>query len=197
MINNKQEIRAYYELNNDKPKAVAEKFHISYRTLMHWIKSEQWQRGKSKNVVQIEFLQDDMLKKELGTIKDLKARQIKQSLRENLSENVLDDIILNNLLDASTDKILLEVMNLDFVQKNIALSALIAKDELMRAVALRKENQPDFAIIAGAEKVSKMMNDLGLALFGKTAFEASKESLENDFEKMSENELLKLLANKS
>lgn len=196
MITNKEEIKAYYELNDEKAKAISEKFKVNYRTLMHWIKSENWQRAKCKQAVQIEVLQDDLLKKELGTIKDLKARQIKQSLRENLSENGLDDIILNNLLDASTDKILLEVMNLDFVQKNIALSALIAKDELMRAVALRKENQPDFGIIAGAEKVSKMMNDLGLALFGKTAFEASKENLANDFENMSENELLKLLANK-
>lgn len=104
MITNKEEIKAYYELNDEKAKAISEKFKVNYRTLMHWIKSENWQRAKCKQAVQIEVLQDDLLKKELGTIKDLKARQIKQSLRENLSENGLDDIILNNLLDASQER---------------------------------------------------------------------------------------------
>lgn len=47
MIQNKQEIKVYFETHNIEPKEVAKLYNIKYRTLMHWIKEEGWERGKA------------------------------------------------------------------------------------------------------------------------------------------------------
>ncbi|KAA8603157.1 hypothetical protein CGP82_08635, partial [Campylobacter sp. LR185c] len=39
-IQNKAEIRIYYESNKKSAKEVAKYFNISYRTLMYWVKNE-------------------------------------------------------------------------------------------------------------------------------------------------------------
>ena len=197
-IENKNEIRAYFELNTDSPKQVAARFKISYRTLMHWIKNEGWVRGKARACIEPQVLSNELLKKEFASVRAISSENIKQGLRANLSPScALDELVLNNMLEQTTEKLLLDVVSLDFVQKNIALSALIAKDELMRAVALRDENKPDFAIVAAAEKVNNIFTNLGLSLFGKAAFEKNVKLGENDFEKMSEAELLQLYNAKS
>ncbi|KAA6234348.1 hypothetical protein FMM56_00925 [Campylobacter sp. LR264d] len=195
-IQNKAEIRIYYESNRKSAKEVAKYFNISYRTLMYWVKNEKWEKGKALKAIEPEVINNDLLKKELISVLDNESIKIKQKIKENLGEvcNEVDETILNNLLDASTDKILIEAMSVNFIHKNIALSAILAKDELMRIIRLKGDNKYDLAVIAGAERVAKIFLDLQTAIYGKDAVNLSAlNAKNNNLENLSDAELLALL----
>lgn len=194
-ITNKAEIRAYFETHNQTPKEVAARFGISYRTLAHWIKSESWERARALQGVKAEVVRDELLQKSLGSVLDTGANKIKRQIRANLGSlaGELDAMILNNLLDSSTDEILLQAMSSKFIQSNIALSTIIAKNELM-VLMQDKGGSGDPMVIACAEKVAKMFADMQTLLYGKEPAITKIEARENTLESMSEQELLALIA---
>ena len=194
-ITNKAEIRAYFETHNQTPKEVAARFGISYRTLAHWIKSESWERARALQGVKAEVVRDELLQKSLGSVLDTGANKIKRQIRANLGSlaGELDSMILNNLLDSSTDEILLQAMSSKFIQSNIALSTIIAKNELM-VLMQDKGGSGDPMVIACAEKVAKMFADMQTLLYGKEPAITKIEARENTLESMSEQELLALIA---
>lgn len=194
-ITNKAEIRAYFETHNQTPKEVSARFGISYRTLAHWIKSESWERARALQGVKAEVVRDELLQKSLGSVLDTGANKIKRQIRANLGSlaGELDQMILNNLLDSSTDEILLQAMSSKFIQSNIALSTIIAKNELM-VLMQDKGGSGDPMVIACAEKVAKMFADMQTLLYGKEPAITKIEARENTLESMSEQELLALIA---
>ncbi|NDJ26369.1 hypothetical protein DMB95_00145 [Campylobacter sp. MIT 12-8780] len=196
MIANKDEIRAYFEMNDENAKQVALKFDVKYRTLAHWIKSEGWQRAKAIKPIKAEVLRDELLQNELFSVQNAKKEQLKGLIKSRLSTQSttkLDQLVLDNLLEHSTDKILLEAMSVNFIQKNIALSALIAKDELLRMQRLKREDKSDPLIIASAEKVAKIFLDLKTCLYGKEHIIIENHS-NTDLSQLSNAELNALLA---
>lgn len=197
MIREKNEIRLYYETHQKKVPEVARLFKIKPRTLRYWIQNEGWERGKAiANIPQAEVLQGQMIKREFGGILQAAHNRLKSQIVSNLSSYTrdIDEITLNNALDSSTDEILLQAMSLNYIQKNIALSTIIAKDELMRMLKMRNEEKPDPMLIAAAEKVAGLFAAMKDSLYGKDS-KLNLESSENvNFDNMSEAELDSLLA---
>lgn len=194
-VKNKAEIRAYFETHNESPKDVAAHFGISYRTLAHWVKQESWERARALQGVRAEVVRDELLQKNLGSVIGAGASKIKRQIRANLGTlaGELDEMILNNLLDSSTDEILLQAMSSKFIQSNVALSTMIAKNELM-ALMQAKGGVGDPMVIACAEKVAKMFADMQVLLYGKEPAITKLEARQNSLESMSEQELLALIA---
>lgn len=127
-ISNKAEIKAYYELNNDTPKQVAERFKIKYRTLSFWIKNENWQKGGAIKELKSEVVQSELLGKESFRVMNAAASALKSKMLNNLSEvSTLDKACLNALLDEASEKILLEAMSVNFIQKKYKSSLSFGK----------------------------------------------------------------------
>lgn len=177
-LENKSEIEIFYKTHNMSIKEVAKHFNISYRTLAHWISVGKWKAGEA-----IENLQEPknpIVKKGASEVLDIAKIKIKNEIRQNLGNIVsnIDNMILENLLEASTDEILTKTMSLNFIQKNIALSAIIAKDRLMRLVATdNPKNDP--IIIACAEKVAKLFYDMQVSVYGKDVINIQVDNVEN------------------
>lgn len=192
---NKDLIKAYYETHNEEAKEVAKRFEIPLRTLNYWILTESWQKASALNGITQEVINKDLVKKEFGTALARESERIKEKIRYNLGDTAfkVDSMILENMLEDSTEKLLLGAMTLNYIQHNIALSTLIARDELLRLKAKSADtDKPDVMVVASAEKVQKMFLDMKNAIFGKDALAITNNS-EVDFENMSEAELNALL----
>lgn len=195
MISNKDEIKIYYELNNDKPKVVAERFKIKYRTLMYWIKSEGWECGKHAKSITPELISNELLQKEHFSIQNATASKIKRQMLDGLGEHSkVSEACLNAMLDEASDKLLLEAMSVNFIQKNIAQTALIAKNELLQLLEQKKEGKADPLIIGAAEKVQAMLISLQTTIYGKEPPKMPLSVDENtDYSKLSTAELKEIL----
>lgn len=172
MIQNKEAIKVYYQTHNESIKDVAKLFNCSYRTLAHWIQVEGWKKGEAIENIKEPLIQNRLLKKEYGTVLYKETENLKESIKRNLGDSVhlLDEMILNNILEDSTNKLLLGAMSLDSITKNIALSAVIAKNELLKMIEIEKDN-PNYNanVILAAEKVQKIFIDLKESIYGKEA----------------------------
>lgn len=192
--NLKDEIRIYYETHEDSNKEVAKKFNITYRTLMTWIQKEKWQKAKGLKDILQSNVRKDLVKKEFGTIIDNTARKLKQQLKDNLNDSLseVDEILKNNLLDGVTDEILLKAMNLNFLQKNMTLGALLAKDELIRMTRLRKADKASPALIASAEKFVSILSNLQKSFYGNNDASLNLQvvNINEDLSKLSNKELM-------
>lgn len=195
---NKAEVRAYYELNNDSTKAVAERFGVKLRTISHWIKTEHWQRGQARAAIKPDvIMQNELLQNESFSVIQATKSKLKREMLENMSADAsaLERACLEARLDEASDKVLLEAMSLDFIQKNIAQACLVAKAELIKMLEYRKDGKPDAYIIASAEKVANMFSNLQTTTWGK---EPPRKVLEidekTDFSKLTNEQLEAILA---
>lgn len=179
----KEEIKAYYETHNESTKEVAEKFGIPIRTLTHWISTEEWVKGRAMAGIIEETLSKNLVRKEFGSALRLEALRVKNQMRENLGGLGLeiDEMVLNNILEDSTDKLLLGAMGLNYIQKNIALSAIIARDELLKLKSISDQNpsRAEPLIIASAEKTQKIFVELKNAIYGKDFTQESTNKSED------------------
>lgn len=191
-VKNKAEIKAYYQTHDASAKEVAKIFNVAYRTLANWIAKEQWEKGSAIKSIQAEVLSDSLTNHRLSTFIGSKKQELKAQIASNLNTQELDSMIVDNLLESSTDELLLKAMNLNFINKNILLSAMIAKDELLRLVAYNKGGKPDPVIIACAEKTAKMFESLKISLYGREVTR-ERENIDNDFTKLSTQELLSMI----
>lgn len=118
---------------------------------------------------------------------------MKNAIKERLGDvSDIDSVILDNLLQSSTDEILLKAMNINFIQKNITLCAVLAKSQLLNLIHSPLASDPKNApiVISCAEKVSKIFTDMKLQLYGK---EVQISSSNTDFKNMSNEELEALI----
>ncbi len=168
---NKAEIKVYFELNNQSVKEVAAHFKISYRTLSYWIKTEGWERGKHSKNVASGLSKDELFNKNNFNLISASENKVKRELLTNIGADCADinSVILENMLDKRTDELLMNALGISFINKNIALMALIAKDETMRMLKLRKETEPSPLLVGSAEKTAKIFGDLKESAFGKDA----------------------------
>ncbi|WP_240451802.1 hypothetical protein [Helicobacter sp. L8] len=188
----KPQVRAYYETHDVSLKEVAAHFKIPYRTICYWSQKEKWQRYQAVQSVQVEVLRDELTQHNLNTFLGAKQEEIKDVLRENLKHIKADPIVMECILETSSDELLLKAMNLHFINKNILLAAIIAKDELLKMVRNNLGNaKGNPVIIAAAEKVAKMFSDVKISLYGRESV-VIQESAENDYSKMTTEELLRL-----
>lgn len=194
MIKNKDEIRLFYETHNYTLKDVASHFDISYRTLAHWVKVENWEKGKGIECIKTEILAKDIVRNEVGSVVEVARNKIKREIEGNLGEYTkdIDNVVKANMIEESTNEVLLLAISQSFIQKNIMLSALLAKDELMRMNALRNRDKPDAMFIACAEKVAKIFESMQVSLYGKDIPKIKQEK-NDDYSNMSEEELLAII----
>lgn len=194
-ISNKEEIKIYYELNNEKPKQVAAHFNISYRTLMHWIKTEKWEKAKHTKEIKTQIIADDLLQKEHFTLQNAASHKIKSEILDRLGVNAskIDESCLNAMLSDISDKILLEAMSINFIQKNVVQACLLAKNELLRLISNQKDDKPDALIIAAAEKMANMFANLQTLIYGKEPPQQTQINSKTDFSKLSNAQLDEIL----
>lgn len=189
-ISNKKEIEIFYKTHNMGIKDVAAHFGMSYRTLAHWVKTEGWVAGSA--VQNLQSMASPVLNENMNEVIDVAKVKIKREIKQNLGIVVseVDTMILDNLLESSTDEILTRAMSLNFIQKNIALSAIIAKDRLLRLVRSSDDPKADPIVIACAEKVAKIFGDMQGLIYGKNPMLQSSENVED----LSLEEINKLLS---
>lgn len=189
---NKKEIEIFYKTHNLSIKEVATHYKIPYRTLAHWVKQEGWESASAiKNIThhRQSFIQDHSDK-----VLDIAQVKMKKQIKENLGDvSELDSVILDNLLQSSTDEILLKAMNLNYIQKNITLCAVLAKSQLLNLTQSPLAQDPKNApiVITCAEKVAKIFSDMKLQLYGKDA-QISNDNAKS-YENMSTQELEALI----
>lgn len=195
-VKNKAEIKLYFELNDQTPKEVAKHFKMSYRTLAHWIKNEGWERGKFSKDIQSNLSADELLNKENFSLISASESKVKRELLTNIGgeANGVNGLILDNMLDKRTDELLMNALGISFINKNIALMALIAKDETMRILKLRKETEPSPLLVGSAEKTAKIFSDLKDSAFGKDAKISVNVNQNDDLENLSDAELRAIIA---
>lgn len=195
----KAKVRLFYETHDIGIKELSKEFDLQYRTVLNWVKKEKWQRAKGlKDILQSE-IKKELVKKEFGTVIDATSNKIKEKIANNLGESLYDvsEIVRKNTLDSVSDEILLKAMGVSFLQKNMALGALIAKDELLRMIELRQANRSDPVIIACAEKFVSILQNLQKSFYSEKESYLKLNSLNDEsleFEKLSESEILELLA---
>ena len=195
----KAKVRLFYETHDIGIKELSKEFDLQYRTVLNWVKKEKWQRAKGlKDILQSD-IKKELVKKEFGTVIDATSNKIKEKIANNLGESLYDvsEIVRKNTLDSVSDELLLKAMGVTFLQKNMALGALIAKDELLRMIELRQANRSDPVIIACAEKFVSILQDLQKSFYSEKESYLKLNSLNDEsleFEKLSESEILELLA---
>lgn len=195
----KAKVRLFYETHDIGVKELSKEFDLQYRTVLNWVKKEKWQRAKGlKDILQSD-IKKELVKKEFGTVIDATSNKIKEKIANNLGESLYDvsEIVRKNTLDSVSDELLLKAMGVSFLQKNMALGALIAKDELLRMIELRQANRSDPVIIACAEKFVSILQDLQKSFYSEKESYLKLNSLNDEnleFEKLSESEILELLA---
>lgn len=187
-IKNKNEIEIFYKTHNLSKQEVAKHFNIPYRTLAYWVKKENWKQGEA---LSIDEIHNPQVIKNTNRVLNIAEDRIKNQIKANLGECAfnVDSMILNNLLQSSTDEILLQTMSVNFIQKNIALCAILAKDHLLRLAHNDNgspKNSPIF--IACAEKVAKIFADMKTQIYGKDTI-MLQEQKHIEYEKLSLQEL--------
>lgn len=192
MHSNKNEIEIFYKTHNLSAKEVAKHFSIPYRTINHWVKKEGWVMGEALQNIKINPLSTAQSDK----IIDITQAKIKNQIKQNLGALAyeVDDLILKNLLDSSTDDILLKTMTLNFIQKNMSLGAVIAKDALMKMISspdLKVKDSP--MIIACAEKVVKIFSEIQANIYGKNINLVSGDNKHQELESLSTSQLAQLI----
>lgn len=191
-IKNKKEIEIFYKTHDISLKDLARHFNVKYRTIAHWAQKEQWKRAECiKNITEIH---SPVVEKNVNKIIDIAEVKIKNQIKQNLKGcfEGLDQLILDNLLQSSTDEILLKTMSANFIQKNIALCAVLAKSQLIEMVQNKKDMRDNPVIIACAEKVAKIFADMKIQLYGRDP--VSQEVKDNNYDDLTSAQL-KLLIN--
>ena len=191
-IKNKNEIEIFYKTHNLSKQEVAKHFNIPYRTLAYWIKKENWKQGQA---LSIDEIHNPQVIKNTNRVLNIAEDRIKEQIKTNLGECAfnVDSMILNNLLQSSTDEILLKTMSVNFIQKNIALCAILAKDHLLRLAHNDNgdpKNSPIF--IACAEKEAKIFADMKTQIYGKDTTLLQDQSVV-EYEKLTLQELNALI----
>lgn len=190
MIKNKDEIKLYYQTHNASTKEVAQHFNVSYRTLAHWIKSEGW--SKVEVLENSQTLKNELVQENIHSVLDIAKAKLKNEIRMQVDTSNLDRDTLYNVLDSSANEMILKALGITFINANIAHAAVLAKDELLKYNTKRMHNdKPDPMFIACAEKVAKIFSDLKTSVYGKTI--NVENTQENEIEKMSTDELLRIL----
>ncbi|WP_240329366.1 hypothetical protein [Helicobacter suis] len=186
----KAQMQAYYETKGCSIEELARKFNCKIPDVRRW--ASTWRAGQATKDIQAEVLNDEMTNHKIGSLLHAKKDHIKETIKQNLSHIKIDPIILECIAEESSDELLLKAMNLQFINKQMLMAAIIAKEELLKMVKHDLHNaKGNPVIIAAAEKVAKMFADLKISLYGKEVILKVQE-VKNDYTEMSTEELLEI-----
>lgn len=189
----KAAVEIFYKSNNTTAKEVSKKFNIPYTTIKTWIDNEKWESGSA--IKDIETTQQEVVTNNFTLVTNTAQNNIKKEITQNLGSisYEVDRVVLESLLNESSESLLLQAMGLNHINKSLALNAAIAKNALLE-LSLNNDHstQNNMAIIACSEKVSKIFNDLKVSLYGKDATTSNQEI--TNYEELSDTELQALLA---
>lgn len=190
----KEEIRLFYETHNISLPNLAKKYKINYRTLMVWVKKEEWQKGKGIENILEKDIKKNLLKKDMTGILNIEKQKIKQNIKDNLINSNYSDLNeFNDFIDNLSDEILLSCMNSEFIHKNMIKTAFIAKNELDRMLRLRKEDKPEPLIISCAEKIVNIFSNIQKNIFDEKLLNKALNNDNVSLENLSNDELLRLI----
>ena len=132
------------------------------------------------------------MQENLNAVIDVAKVKLKREIQGQIDTSNIDAMTLHNVLDSSTNEILLKALGISFLNANIAQSAILAKDELLKYNDKRlQSDKPDPMFIACAEKVAKMFSDLKTSVYGKNITIETTQN--NNIKDLSTDELLALL----
>lgn len=198
-ISNKNEIRLYFETHDISPKDLANLFNVAYRTIAHWIKTENWKRACALKNISAQKVQTELLHKEFASAMAITHNKIKQDLRDGLSgayASELNESIKNAMLDEASEELLARAMGAKFLQENALSAALIAKNEMIRMIAKRTKDA-DPLILGAAKEVAKLFLEMSESLHGKGVNQLIEINNEQDLEKLNPQELKTFIAQNS
>lgn len=189
---NRDAAQAFYETTNMNFAEIAKKIGVAPGTVKSWVQKYGWERQKAVENVEVEVLHDDLANQAIYSILGAKKEEIKDRIRTNLGGLEVDPIVLETLLDNTSDELLLKAMNLHFMHKNMFAAAVMANDELkkMKMQSLSK-NTSNPMLIAAAEKVVNIFDKLKTSLYGKDST-LSNTPVCNDYSQMTTDELLRI-----
>lgn len=199
MIDKKLKIRikTYYETHIVEVKELSKKFNIAERTIYKWIKNENWQQGLRmlEPINKDDFIKDELVSKIEAYKKSAKAKILG-------SDCLVDEEIINDYID----EVLLKTMSLEFLDKSIIESAIVAKQKLKDLVfSSQNYNKKDnLQVINACEKVVSIFNSAKSSIHGKDEKQNINVVLNNnlsnlnsfDVANMSDEELKRILNQK-
>ena len=191
-LSKKKEVEIFFKTNNTTIAQTAKRFNIPYTTIKTWVDNEKWQSGSA--IENISTTNNEIIKENFNIITHKAQDNIKQEIISNLGtlSYDIDKIVLDSLINESSEAILIQAMSLNHINKSLALNASIAKNALLNLNATNDGSiQHNAAIVACSEKVSKIFLDLKESLYGKDIKMANTQTIEYD--EMSEAELRELL----
>ena len=188
----KKQVEIFYKTNNTNIANTAKRFNIPYTTIKTWVDNEGWQSGEA--IKDIETTAKEVVTNNFNIVTKHAKEDIKKEIENNLGalSYDIDKIVLDSLINESSEAILIQAMSLNHINKSLALNASIAKNALLNLNATNDGSiQHNAAIVACSEKVSKIFLDLKESLYGKDIKMANTQTIEYD--EMSEAELRELL----
>ncbi|WP_240329632.1 hypothetical protein [Helicobacter suis] len=186
----KAQMQAYYEVSGCSIEDLAKKFNCKVPDVRRW--ASEWKSGQAIKEIETKILNDELTNHKIGDLLHAKKDEIKETIKQNLSHIKIDPIILECIAETSSDELLLKAMNLNFINKQMLMAAIIAKEELLKMVKHDLHNaKGNPVIIAAAEKVAKMFADLKISLYGKEVILKVQE-VKNNYAEMSTEELLEI-----
>ena len=191
-LSKKKEVEIFFKTNNTTIAQTAKRFNIPYTTIKTWVDNEKWQSGSA--IENISTTNNEIIKENFNIITHKAQDNIKQEIISNLGtlSYDIDKIVLDSLINESSEAILIQAMSLNHINKSLALNASIAKNALLNLNATNDGSiQHNAAIVACSEKVSKIFIDLKESLYGKDI--TINHNINKDMKELSEAELLEII----
>ena len=157
----KKQVEIFYKTNKATVTQVSQRFNIPYTTIQTWIKNENWKCGEA--IQNIDTTKKEVVTRNFDIVTKTAKDNIKQEIEQNLGENAynIDKVILDSLLNESSETLLLQAMSLNHINKTLAINAMIAKKAILDLQARDVNTESHkLALIASSEKVNKIFIDL-------------------------------------
>ena len=186
----KRQVEIFYKTNKITISQVAKRFSIPYTTIQTWIKNENWKCGEA--IQNIDTTKKEVVIRNFDVVTKTAKDNIKQEIEQNLGENAynIDKVILDSLLNESSETLLLQAMSLNHINKTLAINAMIAKKAILDLQARDVNTESHkLALIASSEKVNKIFIDLKESLYGD--MKQTNQTL--DYSDMSDAEILEII----
>lgn len=188
----KKQVEVFYKTHNMNAGQVARHFGMPYTTLKAWVEKGNWIAGEAINDIEID---EETINKNLDAVAKCAQEDIKKQIARNLGGDAfsLDSVVLQTLLNESSEAILLQVMSLNHINRTMAQNAALAKKALIDLQLMDNgAPQSKMAIIGAAERVNKMYLDLKETLYGKDITQTNGGNV-MDYSQLNDAELLEII----
>ncbi|GAA9123579.1 hypothetical protein Taitung52_11230 [Helicobacter pylori] len=189
-----KEIRAMYETHGLSLTELSKKYSVSVSLIRKLKIRDKWEKKKIANEAAA-VLEDKLTTDKMGLFLDAKKEEVKEVLKQSLENLDLDPVVMEAIVETSSDELILKAMNTAYIKKQILFCAVVARGELIKMIkraSLTNKEKDSVNIIVAAEKVSKLFIDAGVSLFGKEQIQVIETNNENNVRQMNMSDLLAL-----